>query len=192
MGSIHPRLKFPVGRRLAASAARIIYNIKDMPATGPTISSCTVNSNLTLIINFNASMLGDDAIEVRAFDVNLSHWAESDSAALHVCFGSNAKEVAACRDDPTMWLPVSANQAKTSAISADLSSAAKGNVPLAVRYGWGLDDSTCCPTKDSVNGWAPCYPGRCPLYAASSGLPANSFYAEIHDGACVCDAPQMC
>lgn len=85
MGSIHPRIKRPVGRRLAHAAAHMLHaraktrtgTTNDQlvvagAATGPTIAGCrypVANGNLEL--RFNASLLGGESLLLReTFDAN--------------------------------------------------------------------------------------------------------------------------
>lgn len=78
-----------------------------------------------------------------------------------------------------------------------------GAEPLAVRYAWPLFDGfhgptadTCCPTRSLQDGHGPCLPGSCPLYTATSELPANPFFATVVgsgvEARCRCMAPQSC
>ena len=77
--------------------------------------------------------------------------------------------------------------------------ALEGLTPVAVRLAWTLFDApdqtadTCCPGQAAQGGHSACIPGNCPLYSATSDLPANPFFATIsQDGKCVCPAPQTC
>ena len=57
---IHPRIKFEVGRRLAVSALNVVYGQKELPPSGPTISSCKFEMDrgkLAFTIQFNATMM---------------------------------------------------------------------------------------------------------------------------------------
>jgi hypothetical protein len=58
MGSIHPRIKRPVGQRLAHASAVVVYG-KQGVATGPTLSGCRLESGgRSITLAFNASLLG--------------------------------------------------------------------------------------------------------------------------------------
>jgi len=67
-----------------------------------------------------------------------------------------------------------------SAVTVDLSKL-QGLTPLAARLAWVLFDEpdqtadTCCPGHAAQVGRAVCLPGNCPLYSATSELPANPF-----------------
>jgi sialate O-acetylesterase len=108
MGGIHPRLKRPVGRRLAYAAARMLKQQQravlgqsaadgvgaDGAMTGPTIAGCTLAAG-KFELTFNASLLGGEGLLLRSFDSNSSNWAPEpgwagpgpihDSLGLMVC-----------------------------------------------------------------------------------------------------------
>ena len=88
MGGIHPRLKRPVGRRLAVAAAALLA--KKIPLTGPTISGCrhtTSKGNGTgsLTLQFNLTLLGTDDVVVRQFNNDMSSWSGVDSLTAMIC-----------------------------------------------------------------------------------------------------------
>ena len=65
MGPIHPRLKKPLGARLAAAAMSVVYGGKDAP-TGPTIAGCAVaGASLTLSFEW---LLGGDTVVVQGYN----------------------------------------------------------------------------------------------------------------------------
>jgi hypothetical protein len=79
MGSIHPRLKRPVGRRLAYAAARMMKQQQSQlhgapddagAMTGPTIAGCSYSTGGALELKFNVSLLGGEALLLRDFDAN--------------------------------------------------------------------------------------------------------------------------
>ena len=83
MGGIHPRLKRPVGRRLAYAAAAQLRQQElgedengDASAmagatTGPTISGCAHSAGTDMVtVKFNASLLGGEGLLLRPFDAN--------------------------------------------------------------------------------------------------------------------------
>ena len=57
MGGIHPRLKKPVGDRLAEAAWNLIYG-GEGARSGPTISSCT-NERSKLTVDFDLGSSGE-------------------------------------------------------------------------------------------------------------------------------------
>ena len=64
MGSIHPRLKEPVGRRLAASLVSLQYG-GNGTVTGPTIAGCTYDADDHVItVQFNKTLLKGDAVTI--------------------------------------------------------------------------------------------------------------------------------
>ena len=105
MGPIHPRLKAPVGRRLASALIATHYNGSGT-VTGPTISGCTHDTSAqTILLHFNLSLLRGDSVAITrtqapippppAPDPNQKHptkWTGpmpvEDSSLLQVCTGS--------------------------------------------------------------------------------------------------------
>jgi hypothetical protein len=64
MGAIHPRLKAPVGRRLAAGLIATAYG-GNGTVTGPTISGCTYDaSSHTIVLRFNKTLLRNDSVAI--------------------------------------------------------------------------------------------------------------------------------
>jgi len=94
MGGIHPRLKRPVGRRLAVAAAALLQHA-GTPVTGPTIAGCQLSGGgsshddndgkKTLTLTFNSTLLGVDSILVQPFNTNMSQWSGVDSLGAMVC-----------------------------------------------------------------------------------------------------------
>ncbi len=68
MGPIHPRLKKPLGERLATAARVVAYGAKG-PATGPTISGCRVDTKArTLALSFNPDLSAGDGVTVNQYN----------------------------------------------------------------------------------------------------------------------------
>ena len=79
---IHPRVKRPVGRRLAYAAARMLkqqqqrkqqldVDVAGGAFTGPTISGCSYTSSSNeLVLKFNQTLLGGEGLMLRPFDAN--------------------------------------------------------------------------------------------------------------------------
>ena len=64
MGSLHPRLKEPVGRRLAAGLVSLHYE-GNGTVTGPTIAGCTYDAgDATITVQFNKTLLKGDAVAI--------------------------------------------------------------------------------------------------------------------------------
>eukprot|EP01043_Picozoa_sp_COSAG02_P067195 COSAG02_NODE_10709_length_1877_cov_1.098988_1_plen_349_part_00 len=64
MGPIHPRLKAPVGRRLAAPLITLAYGGTGT-VTGPTISGCALDdTSNTITLRFNKSLLAGDSVAI--------------------------------------------------------------------------------------------------------------------------------
>ena len=85
MGGIHPRIKKPVGERLAIAAMGVAYGAPGA-VSGPTISGCDVHGT-SLTIRYNASLLAGGAIGVKPYDttttfsafrvlVNAQYWCQ--------------------------------------------------------------------------------------------------------------------
>ncbi|KAL1498529.1 hypothetical protein AB1Y20_013850 [Prymnesium parvum] len=60
---LHPRLKRPVGERLAAAALRQVYGHTEGAFTGPTLAGCTRRRD-RLVLRFNASLLRGERVRV--------------------------------------------------------------------------------------------------------------------------------
>jgi len=61
-GAVHPRVKKPIGDRLARGAYASVYG-GNVHATGPVLSGCKLKGN-KLTIKFNRTLLGTDKVEV--------------------------------------------------------------------------------------------------------------------------------
>ena len=191
MGGIHPRLKSPVGRRLALAAARLFFGSAGAP-TGPTLAGCRLDAgSAQLTLQFNTTLLRGEVLTVQPFDTNVSAWAYPDSSTAMVCYPPSPAQAAACLTTPGMWAPapVRLGSAPGTAVLALANVSA-----AAVRYAWPLTDhgDTCCPGRDVAMGHAACIPGSCPLLSSPSYLPANPFYAALRGNRCVCTLPQTC
>jgi hypothetical protein len=186
--SIHPRIKVPVGQRLAAGALVTSYGFSG-PVTGPTIAGCSYTPGAaTLSVAFDTALLAGGALVVQ------------DYKGLAAFSGFSV--LAGSTDEPQtgQWVAVNISLAGAAAISVDLGPLA-GAAPQAIKYAWGAtgswpndQDVTCClpqPNKE-------CLPAQCPLFVAQplapyAGLPANPFMARITAGGkCLCPAPQAC
>eukprot|EP01060_Flectonema_neradi_P022565 TRINITY_DN30805_c0_g1_i1.p1 TRINITY_DN30805_c0_g1~~TRINITY_DN30805_c0_g1_i1.p1 ORF type:complete len:736 (+),score=147.42 TRINITY_DN30805_c0_g1_i1:123-2330(+) len=187
MGSIHPRIKLPVGRRLATAAYNLYYGGSGLRAS-PAISGCSVNGDK---ININFSLLGEDTILVRDFDTNIDNWADKDSASMMVCVGGSVEQCADTDNYFSGWQPAPVTSNGPTSVTVDLSKF-NGQSVTAIRYGWPFEDLTCCPFNTQKQGYEPCNPGACPIITKTAGLPANPFYANIRNSKCSCLAPQLC
>eukprot|EP00040_Diaphanoeca_grandis_P030561 m.180807 g.180807 ORF g.180807 m.180807 type:complete len:694 (-) comp32036_c8_seq1:248-2329(-) len=87
MGSIHPRLKRPVGRRLAVALVGLAYG-GTKPLTGPTISGCDLNTgNHSLVVKFNTTLLRGDPIAITRTQTAVNG-SGIESSLMQVCTGS--------------------------------------------------------------------------------------------------------
>jgi len=191
---IHPRLKKPVGQRLAAAALAAAYGWGG-PVTGPTIAGCALTGGPAqrLTLRFNESLLAGAALVVAAYDT-----AYPNRSGLTVLVNSTAGEPGS-----GVWVPlnIALGAAGGGTVDVDLSPLA-GAAPQAVKYAWGASGGT--PNDRDVACCAPaasgeCLPGQCPLAAAVitapfGGLPANPFLAQLDaaTGKCTCPPPQVC
>jgi len=66
MGAIHPRVKKPVGDRLAQAALNLVYG-GNAPYTGPTLSGCSLTGTKQLSVRFNSTLLRGDAVFVKPY-----------------------------------------------------------------------------------------------------------------------------
>lgn len=205
---IHPRLKSPVGQRLALGAMKAAYGQGD-GVSGGTIKGCDfsqrgADSASTLTLRF--SMPGGRKLTVR--DYNQSSPVYSATSVLVNNTNSSAGALG------PLWLPthIKLDKSDSNAVTVDLAQAAGAIglpeiTPLAVRYAWGGtdpsagsdtpngDDVSCCEGDGKDQ---PCLPAQCPLLAdeprAPFGkLPVDPFIAQItSDGKCLCPEPQVC
>ena len=212
MGSIHPRFKHEVGRRLA-----LAYR----GALSPTIKSCSVASSKAEIDIVMVVAESDHAtLQWDTGDYNTSAWGtqDLDSSALMICVGKKGgtppASAADCLTDASLWTaaqlvakarpaayleraqsqPVPATEQTLTVRLPDGADGKPMPPPLAIRYGWPLggNGDTCCPFKTVMDGYEPCVPGSCPIITATNSLPANPFYATLEGGKCHCMAPQTC
>ena len=186
---IHPRLKKPVGQRLALGALQAAYG-RGSGVAGGTVSGCALDvtsAAQTLTLKFN--MPAGRALTVRPYN---SSNPENSATSVQV----NAT------DGSAKWLPVHIKPgAVAGTITVELPA---GTTPTAVRYAWGDtklgqgkpngDDVKCCEGNGVDE---PCMMGQCPLLAAEplapfGGLPVDPFIAKIVDGKCLCPEPQVC
>ena len=69
-----------------------------------------------------------------------------------------------------------------------------GSTPVALRYAWSNEQSSCCLRDTGLDASAyPCPAAACPLKSKQAQLPANPFMAVLGSaGQCVCMPPQRC
>jgi sialate O-acetylesterase len=68
MGPIHPRIKKPLGKRLALAAHNLVYGGAGA-YTGPTISGCTASTSV-ITLYFNRTLLRGGAVAVKDYTVS--------------------------------------------------------------------------------------------------------------------------
>lgn len=199
MGGIHPRIKSPVGRRLAHA----LYHSQmggSASFTGPTIAGCNFDASSGgggITVRFNTTLLRNEMISLGEWDSNMENWGTGDSSGPMICFASLGKVGDDCLLSTAMWRTASIRLGNNmSSVIFTVPNANGLGAPSAIRYGWPLSDNgdTCCPNTNATNGLAPCVPGNCPIKTSVSLLPANPFYANITAGSnvCACLLPQIC
>jgi hypothetical protein len=189
---VHPRLKKPIGQRLAASAMNLVYGGTGA-VTGPTIAGCSLAGG-KLSITFDKALLRGSKLIVQKYDTT-----HPNRSAFLALANTSATQQA--------WVPLNIALGAGNVIQVDLAPL-KGATPVAIRYAWGGlhkpdgDDVRCC-MKDVLDGSitnkqkSTCDPAMCPIFAAVAGapfagLPANPFLAKIVGGKCECPFPQVC
>lgn len=195
MGGIHPRIKPPVGVRLAQAFLNGIRGDGSKAATGPTISSCTTSSN-SITVRYNSTLLRNERVTVSSFNTDMSTWGTNDSLFFMACFSNSGGKDCLSENAQKLWVACNAVAGSDgeSVIITIPPAPSSGGTLSALRYAWPLSDSgdTCCPDKMYTSGYAACIPANCPVKLSETFLPGNPFYASIIDGACVCLAPQQC
>lgn len=189
---IHPRLKQPVGQRLALGALQAAYS-QGHGAVGGVIRGCTLSaSSLSLSFDMKGRTLA-----VRPYN---SSRVDLSATAVLVSGSSSAS---------SQWVPVHISLGGPGIVTLDLSSLPAGSgPPSAVRYGWGGVDATSGPPGSTPNGEdvtccegdgldKPCVPAQCPLLATEplapfGALPVDPFIAKLVRGKCLCPEPQVC
>jgi len=208
MGSIHTRVKLEVGRRLVVAALPQLYGRKELPVSGPTISSCNVtnsNGNLEFVIQFNTTMMNPKGM------VN-----GGQNAVVVSPPASQAGSVLKPKFNDTL-IPIYIQMGQ----EADgMLGIARAKFPLQgikempneLQYMWDADsnDGGCCPGQN-IAVW-PCAPRSCPIMqrynitvdpmnfqvGLEAGLPANPFKVQLvwdetkKFGRCKCFPPQVC
>lgn len=180
--SLHPRLKQPVGARLAHAALSVAYGSKD-PVSGPTIAGCVMNGS-SLTISFDTHS-AHHFVDVQDYDHAFP----------------NRSAFAVQNESTQTWLAV--NIAKGSDNNTIVVDVPNDVTVSAIKYAWGENDGppngsdvVCCAAADPRAG-DECKPFQCPIItivpsAPFAGLPADPFLAKIDNGRCACPAPQSC
>ena len=200
MGGIHPRVKKPLGKRLAQAAWSLVYGNDDVAWTGPVVSGCTV-SDEEIVVTFNETFLKGDTIVVSNYSK------EHHASAAFVLVGEEFPENAAANylyenrkpwwGDNSGWKNVEMRFVSSNSIALDIS-ALKGQTLTGVKYGHGVQGvypenghvRTCCGTLDISTSYCP--PENCPIKSSAADLPAMPFMAQLINSKCKCLAPQEC
>lgn len=182
---IHPRLKVPVGQRLALGALITSYNFSG-PISGPTIRGCTYSSG-TLTVDFT---------------VTGGTMFLKDNGGGAAYSGFSVLVGATAQPQTGSWIAVNISQTGTASNSINVDLSPVSGKPIqAIKYAWGAtgswpngEDVQCCVPTPSKE----CLPAECPIFVSTTlapygGIPANPFLAQITaEGKCECPAPQMC
>ena len=104
MGPIHPRLKRPVGRRLAVALLALNGESKGAQQ-GPTLASCAV-AGTTLTLSFNETLLGNEKLMLRPYEANMSEWMTSTSSSGNTLYKTDSVGLMVCTVNGT-WPPPS-------------------------------------------------------------------------------------
>ena len=83
MGPIHPRIKAPIGRRLAVAYKNLMLG-GTATFTGPTLSGCTVQSDV-VTLTYNTTLLRDDKILLQDYN----NTGVTDSNGMLICTGAS-------------------------------------------------------------------------------------------------------
>ena len=196
---LHSRLKSPIGHRLALSYLNLLAGADPVthPPTGPTIGGCTLNgANSSITVTFDAS-INAEAIRIDGGQVyDMTQWARRDSPFFMVChLAAGADPSHQCADANADWVVAvpSAGANNSVVLSFSLPAGHETDAVVGLRYGWPLDDLSCCPETDVQNGNSMCVPGACPIKGATTLFPLNPFRANITAaGKCACTLPQQC
>ena len=194
---LHSRLKSPIGHRLALSYLNLLAggDPTTHPPTGPTIGGCTLSGSSTITVTFDASV-NAEAIRIDAGqDYNMSNWQRNDSPFFMVCHEASGSDPLNLCASASAWVVAvpSAGPANSVVLSFALPAGHESDEVVGLRYGWPLDDLSCCPELDVQNGDTFCPPGACPIKGASTLFPLNPFRANITSaGKCACTPPQVC
>lgn len=206
MGAIHPRLKKPVGDRLAQAAWALVYGSTQTAWTGPVVSGCTLAADgRSITVRFNSTLLSGDAVAVKGYNRTerasamfvLAGGAQLPDDAYHNYLYTNR---APWWGDDASWVQVdiAAAPGSTDAVVVD-TTALKGQRITAIRYGHGIPGTVpqnghkrvCCGDRDVTRN--PCPPASCPISSVAGKLPAMPFMARITAaGKCECMRPQVC
>jgi len=168
MGGLHPRLKSPVGKRLAQAYYNLVAG-GTAAFTGPTVIGCTA-STLTLApgadsiiaVRFNTSLLrGESVTYDNSFNTNMSEWGRDrqDSPGFMICLlPQSSSPGTECEYTPRApnWFSarVAVPDASGTALNVEVvNPTSEAVIVAAIRYGWALDDVDCCPQLPYALGY---------------------------------------
>eukprot|EP01084_Bolivina_argentea_P298717 514820_1 len=184
-GTLHPRVKQPIGERLAYAGYNILYGKSSNMVGYPLISGCIMNENTKqIVVTFNSTFLNNQKVKVVPFSAwyNKSLKVE-DWSAMQVLIGKNWQYVDGITESTN----------SNNEVIVDIKSFINnGQTPQGLRYAWNT--YPCCGNLNK--NYNPCPPDSCPIKTAvpnsNISLPAVPFWAQIVNGKCKCFAPQTC
>ena len=211
--TIHPRVKYQVGARLAQAAWSLVYGHPEVAFTGPVLSGCSL-VGATLTVRFNTSLLAKSS---KAVDVSTYNKTEKASVmwvkTTPLPMDGDKNWAYTNREpwwgDDASWHNIDYIRSKSDAtqvvatISEELAALMKARSLsiTAIKYGHQSpkgspqsgEDKICCGNRNFAVD--PCAPESCPISSGTgvNKLPAMPFHAEITtSGKCKCFAPQVC
>eukprot|EP01084_Bolivina_argentea_P275320 469514_1 len=186
MGPIHPRIKLPLGQRLAYAGYNILYGKSSdiKVVTGPVISGCVMDLiSKQIVITFNNTFLNGEKVQV----VEWSAWynkslSVENWSGMKVGYGTEWQFV-------NIWKSVE----NDNDVIVDITKFVDKNINITgLRYAY--DTFPCCGDLDKNK--YPCPPDQCPIKSFMSKtnvtLPAVPFWAQIINNKCQCFHPQIC
>lgn len=183
MGPIHPRVKSPLGNRMAKQAYNRWYTTtQSAPWQGPVMSGCYLNKeDHTLEVFFNKTLLMGEDVFMETLKPNTTTGIQIQTVG-----NLNKKE-----DIKGQWIYYNfVVEHSQNSILINLhpeNHTDFTNTITGVRYAYV--DNSCCP---GLGENYPCPPESCPLKTTVSRLPANPFLAQVINGSCTCVPPAVC
>mmetsp|Transcript_6150 Transcript_6150/g.10527 ORF Transcript_6150/g.10527 Transcript_6150/m.10527 type:complete len:623 (+) Transcript_6150:479-2347(+) len=159
--SIHPRVKRPVGERIAT----LMYGYVSRDAgivQAPRFESCFFSGGKLMINILNQ---GDTLKYVQPV---------VRSGALEYCSQSR-KACLSTLLSPMHWKPIDKFVVSGNKLIVGLADGV-----FAIRYAWS--NIGCCDEKLLATGTKPCPPANCPVYSSRSKLPIIPFFVSVSGG----------
>lgn len=184
MGAIHPRVKSPLGKRIAFQSLNLFYKDKTQstgPYNGPFLKGCTLDaSSHTIRLDYDETRFGGDTLQTPKYNFE---WMNS-GVSVHV----NGNRTYA--NSQNFGTPILSNITRltNTSILVHIPQAVNVSEVTGINYAWS--DTACCGNLDLKHN--PCPVEQCPIKLSNSGLPAEPFFALIVNNKCKCILPQKC